>query len=83
MELTVSKAFETFRSSKAEEITICVTISEEISLDVDILIYTIGSIVMAGVSIGFVLWGLKTGQFKDNEHVKRAPLEEDEEENVS
>jgi cbb3-type cytochrome oxidase maturation protein len=52
-------------------------------LDVDILIYTIGSIIMAGVSIGFVLWAFKTGQFKDNEHLKRAPLEEDEEENVS
>jgi len=60
-----------------------VTISEEILLDIDILIYTIGSLVMAGVSIGFVLWGFKTGQFKDNEHLKRAPLEEDEEENVS
>ena len=56
-----------------------VTISEEILLDIDMFIYTIGSLVMAGVSIGFVLWGFKTGQFKDNEHLKRAPLEEDEE----
>jgi cbb3-type cytochrome oxidase maturation protein len=47
------------------------------------LIYTIGSLLLAGVSIGFVLWGFKTGQFKENEHVKRAPLEEEEEENVS
>ena len=52
-------------------------------MDVDMLIYTIGSLLLAGVSIGFVLWGFKTGQFKENEHVKRAPLEEDEEENVS
>ena len=52
-------------------------------MNVDILIYTLGSIIMAGVSIGFVLWGFKTGQFKDNENLKRAPLEEDEEEHVS
>ena len=82
MELTVSKAFENFGSDKTETIIAYVTISEEILLDIDMLIYTIGSIVMAGVSIGFVLWGFKTGQFKDNEHLKRAPLDE-EEENVS
>ena len=82
MELTISKAFEDFGSDKAEKIIVYVTISKEILLDIDTLIYTIGSIVMAGVSIGFVLWGFKTGQFKDNEHLKRAPLDE-EEENVS
>ena len=52
-------------------------------LDVDILIYMIGSILMACISIGFVLWGFKSGQFKENEQVKRQPLEEDEEENDS
>ena len=52
-------------------------------MDVDVLIYIIGSILMACVSIGFVLWGLKTGQFKENEHLKRKPLEEDDEENAS
>jgi cbb3-type cytochrome oxidase maturation protein len=52
-------------------------------LNIDLLIYMIGSVAMAGISIGFVLWGFKTGQFKDNEHLKRKPLEEDEEENVS
>jgi cbb3-type cytochrome oxidase maturation protein len=41
----------------------------------------IGSILMAGISIGFVLWGFKSGQFKEHEHLKRQPLEEDEEEN--
>ena len=50
-------------------------------MDVDILIYMIGSILMACISIGFVLWGFKSGQFKENEHVKRQPLEGDEEEN--
>jgi nitrogen fixation-related uncharacterized protein len=52
---------------------------EEISLNVDILIYVIGAILMACISAGFVLWGLKTDQFKENEYVKRLPLEEDEE----
>jgi nitrogen fixation-related uncharacterized protein len=32
---------------------------------------------MAGVSIGFVLWGFITGQFEENEHLKREPLEDD------
>jgi len=50
-------------------------------LDVDMLIYVIGSILMACISIGFVLWGFKSGQFKENEHLKHQPLEEDEEEN--
>jgi len=48
-------------------------------LNIDLLIYTVGSILMAGISVGFVLWGLKTGQFKENEHLKRKPLEEDDE----
>ena len=54
---------------------------EAILLDVDILIYMIGSILMTCISVGFVLWGFKSGQFKENEQVKRQPLEEDEEEN--
>ena len=53
----------------------------EFLLNVDILIYLIGAILMACVSVGFVLWGLKTGQFRENEHLKRLPLKEDEEEN--
>jgi len=52
-------------------------------LNVDLFIYTAGSILMACISIGFVLWGFKTGQFKENEHLKRQPLEEDEEEDAA
>ena len=48
-------------------------------MNIDLLIYTVGSILMASISVGFVVWGLKTGQFKENEHLKRKPLEEDEE----
>jgi cbb3-type cytochrome oxidase maturation protein len=48
-------------------------------LDVDMLIYLTGSILMVFITIAFVIWGLKTGQFKENEHLKRKPLEEDEE----
>jgi cbb3-type cytochrome oxidase maturation protein len=51
-------------------------------LNIDLLIYTVGSILMAGISVGFVLWGFKTGQFEENEHLKRKPLEEDEEYDV-
>ena len=54
---------------------------DEILLNVDILIYVIGAILMACISVGFVFWGLKTGQFKENDHLKRLPLKEDEEEN--
>ena len=52
-------------------------------LNVDLFIYTAGSILMACISVGFVLWGFKTGQFKENEHLKRQPLEEDEEEDAA
>jgi nitrogen fixation-related uncharacterized protein len=48
-------------------------------LNVDLFVYTAGSILMTCISIGFVLWGFKTGQFKENEHLKSKPLEEDEE----
>jgi cbb3-type cytochrome oxidase maturation protein len=50
-------------------------------VDVDILIYLIGSVLMACISIDFVIWGFKSGQFKENEHLKRQPLDEDDEEN--
>ena len=52
-------------------------------MDVDMLIYLVGSIFMACVSVGFVLWGFKTGQFQENDHVKSQPLEEDEEEDAA
>ena len=52
-------------------------------MDVDMLIYVVGSIFMACVSIGFVLWGFKTGQFQENDHLKSKPLEEDEEEDAA
>jgi cbb3-type cytochrome oxidase maturation protein len=48
-------------------------------LNVDLLIYIGGSILMAAISVGFVLWGFKTGQFKENDHLKSQPLEEDDE----
>ena len=52
-------------------------------MNVDLLIYTAGSILMAAISVGFMLWGFKTGQFKENDHLKREPLEEDDDENDS
>jgi nitrogen fixation-related uncharacterized protein len=47
-------------------------------LVIDILIYVIGAILLAAISIGFVVWGFRTGQFHENEHVKRMPLEEED-----
>jgi cbb3-type cytochrome oxidase maturation protein len=52
-------------------------------LNVDMLIYVVGSIFMACVSVGFVLWGFKTGQFQENDQVKSQPLEEDEKEDAA
>jgi cbb3-type cytochrome oxidase maturation protein len=57
-----------------------INVDEEIILNIDILIYIVGSFLMAAVSIGFVFWALKTGQFGENEHLKRIPLAEDDEE---
>ncbi len=52
-------------------------------MNIDLLIYTVGSILMACISVGFVLWGFKTGQFKENDHLKHEPLEEDDDEHDS
>lgn len=48
-------------------------------MDVDMLIYTVGAFLIAGVTVGFLFWSLKTGQFKENKHLKNLPLKEDEE----
>jgi nitrogen fixation-related uncharacterized protein len=47
-------------------------------LDVDVLIYTIGATLMVLIYVGFLVWGIKTGQFKDNEHLRYKPLEEED-----
>jgi nitrogen fixation-related uncharacterized protein len=47
------------------------------------LIYVIGAFLMAGISLGFVVWGFKTGQFVKSANLKRKMLEEDEAENDS
>ena len=52
-------------------------------MDIDVFIYTIGAALMMLIYMGFLVWGIKTGQFKDNEHLKYKPLEEEDEiENV-
>ena len=48
-------------------------------MEIDVLIYTIGVALMVIIYIGFLVWGIKTGQFKDNEHLKYKPLEEEDE----
>jgi nitrogen fixation-related uncharacterized protein len=44
------------------------------------LIYTIGALAIAGITIGLLVWGFKTGQFEENKMLKSKPLEEDQEE---
>lgn len=41
-------------------------------------IYTIGAFLITGITVGFLLWGFKTRQFEENEHVRYLALEEDE-----
>jgi nitrogen fixation-related uncharacterized protein len=45
-----------------------------------VFIYTLGAALMMCIYFGFLLWGIKTEQFRDNEHLKRKPLEEEDEE---
>ncbi len=49
-------------------------------MDIDMLIYTVGAFLMAGITFGLVLWGFKTHQFEENADLNRRVLEEDEEE---
>jgi nitrogen fixation-related uncharacterized protein len=49
-------------------------------LNIDVIIYTLAAVLMMLIYLGFLVWGIKTEQFKDNEHLKYKPLEEDEEE---
>jgi nitrogen fixation-related uncharacterized protein len=43
------------------------------------VIYMIGAFAIVAITAGFVAWGFKTNQFKDNEHLKYQPLEEEDE----
>ena len=47
-------------------------------MDVDIIIIVSGAVLMAAIWIGFLAWGIKAKQFKDNDHLKNKPLEDDE-----
>ena len=48
-------------------------------MDIDIFIYTLVAALMMLIYVGFLVWGIKTGQFKDNKHLKYKPLEEEDE----
>ena len=48
-------------------------------LEIDVLIYTIAAGLMMLIYIGFLVWAIKTGQFKDSEELKYKPLEEEDE----
>ena len=49
-------------------------------MDVSMIVYMTGAFLIVLITAGFVLWGFKTNQFKDNEKLKYLPLEEDGEE---
>jgi len=49
-------------------------------LDINMLIYTLGALAIAGITIGLLIWGFKTRQFEENEKLKSKPLEEDQKE---
>jgi nitrogen fixation-related uncharacterized protein len=48
-------------------------------LNIDIFIYAMGAALMMIIYAGFLIWGIKTEQFKDNEHLRYKPLEDEEE----
>ncbi|MEJ2241131.1 MAG: cbb3-type cytochrome oxidase assembly protein CcoS [Candidatus Bathyarchaeota archaeon] len=52
-------------------------------MNIDVIIYTSSAVLMMLIYLGFLVWGIKTKQFKDNEHLKYKPLEEDEEERLT
>jgi nitrogen fixation-related uncharacterized protein len=49
-------------------------------MDLNMIIYMTGAFLIVLITAGFVIWGFKTNQFKDNDHLKSLPLEEDGEE---
>jgi nitrogen fixation-related uncharacterized protein len=53
-------------------------VEEANCLDVDMIIYTIGALLITMITVGFVLWGFKTRQFENNEHLRYKCLEEDD-----
>ncbi len=50
------------------------------AINVDMLIYSVGALMITLITAGFVAWALKTRQFESNDFLKSLPLEEDEEE---
>jgi hypothetical protein len=47
-------------------------------LNFDILIYTIGVLLITLITAGFVVWVFKTKQCESNDFLRYYPLEEDE-----
>ena len=47
-------------------------------MEIDVLIYTVAAGLMMLIYIGFLVWAIKTGQFKDTEQLKYKPLEEED-----
>jgi cbb3-type cytochrome oxidase subunit 3 len=47
-------------------------------LNIDMLIYTIGALMITLVTVGFVVWAFRTKQFESNDFLRYYPLEEDE-----
>ena len=47
-------------------------------VNIDMTIYVIGAFGIAGITTILFLWAMLTGNYKEDEHMKRKPLEEDE-----
>lgn len=48
-------------------------------MNIDAVYFVVGSGLMFCIYLGFLIWGIKTKQFKDNEYLSRKPLEEENE----
>ncbi len=48
-------------------------------MNFDLLIYSIGALMITMITAGFVIWAFKTKQFEANDFLRYYPLEEDEE----
>ncbi len=66
------------RSAAPEQKPTKTYFKEATRMDVDLIIYVAGAGLMFCIYLGFLIWAIKSGQFKDNEKVKYMPLEGDE-----
>lgn len=47
-------------------------------MNLDMLIYTAGALLITLITAGLVVWGFKTKQFENNDSLRYLPLEDDQ-----